>query len=209
MRPGFAYFAALLLVLPAADAASQDAVPQRLAPEQVRIYPGDVISLTVWREPDLTQNLTVPPNGIVAFPKIGARPVLDRSAEQVTAELMAEYGKYLVNPSIQIEILRKVQILGEVRSPGVYTLGPTVTVSDAVAIAGGVLPTGRRNIVELRRDGDVVRIQLSPRTAMADEPVRSGDQLRVPERSYMSQNAPMLVAAMSGVLSLVVSLVAR
>jgi polysaccharide biosynthesis/export protein len=180
---------------------------QELAAQQLRreamIMPGDVIDLTVWREPDLTQKLTVPPSGVVIFPKIGARSVADRSAEEVTAELVAEYGIYLLNPSIKIEILRKVQVLGEVRAPGVYTLGPTVTVSDAVAVAGGVLHSGRRSTVELRRDGEVFVVRLDTQEGLANEPVRSGDQLRVPERSYLSQNAPMFVAGLSGLLGII------
>jgi protein involved in polysaccharide export with SLBB domain len=197
------------LLLAAWPAAAQGAVALvRNAPE-ARIQPGDVISLVVWREPDLTQNLTVPPGGVVVFPKIGHRSVVDRSVEEVTQELLAEYGRYLLNPSIKIEVLRKVQILGEVRSPGVYTLGPTVSISDAVAMAGGVLPSGRRDRVELRRAGETVEIRLAPRSSMADAPVLSGDQLLVPERSYFSQNAPMLIAALSGTLGLIVTLVAR
>jgi polysaccharide biosynthesis/export protein len=199
---------AALLQAPAAWLAAQDA-PEQRAPVAAAILPGDVISLTVWREPDLTQQLLVPPSGVVVFPKIGARPVLGRSADEVRADLLAEYGRYLRNPSVEIEILRKVQVLGEVRSPGVYTLGQTVTVSDAVAIAGGVLPTGRRNRVELRRGDEVFRVQLDPPTGLANEPIRSGDQLRVPERSYLSQNAPMLVAGLSGLLGLIITVVAR
>jgi protein involved in polysaccharide export with SLBB domain len=140
-----------------------------------------VIRLTIWREPDLSRELTVPPGGVVVFPKIGARTVTGRPLSNVEAELLrSDFSTYLINPSIQVELLRKVQVLGAVYRPGVYTVDATVFVSDAIAIAGGVTPSGRQDRVELRRDGEVVQVLFMTRAALADAPIRSGDQLFVP-----------------------------
>jgi protein involved in polysaccharide export with SLBB domain len=109
-----------------------------------------------------------------------------------------------------VEVFRKVQVLGAVRKPDIYSLPPTMTISDAVASAGGVLPEGRTDRVELRRGGQVVHVLLqSGRTALADAPVQSGDQIFVPERSFASRNTAVITTAISGVLAIIVALVVR
>jgi polysaccharide biosynthesis/export protein len=193
-------------------AAAQAAPAERTAdaaPAVVGAYPGDVIRVTIWREPDLSRELTVPPGGVVIFPKIGARTVTGRPITEVEAELLADYGQYLINPSIQIELLRKVQVLGAVYRPGVYTVDATVSVRDAVAIAGGVTPAGRQDRVELRRDGDVVQVVFVERATLADTPIRSGDQLFVPERPYLARNGGAVAAVLSGGIGLIVALLVR
>lgn len=194
-------------VMNPSTAAAQAAPAERTY--EAEAHPGDVIRLTIWREPDLSRELTVPPGGVVVFPKIGARTVTGRPLSNVEAELRSDFSAYLINPSIQVELLRKVQVLGAVYRPGVYTVDATVSVSDAIAIAGGVTPTGRSDRVELRRDGEVVQVLFMTRAALADAPIRSGDQLFVPERSYLARNGGAVAAVLSGGIGLLVALLVR
>jgi polysaccharide biosynthesis/export protein len=194
--------AAVAVPLPAA---AQNAPPAA----NDRIHPGDLIRLEIWREPDLSGRWTVPVDGIVVFPRVGPRNVLDRSIDDVKNELLAELERYLINPSILLEVHRKVQILGAVRTPGVYTLDPTFTISDALAAAGGVSPDGRQDRVELRRDDRVVMVLLQGRTPLSDAPIRSGDQLFVPERSYVGRNLGSIAALVTGTLGVLIAVLAR
>jgi polysaccharide biosynthesis/export protein len=188
--------------------ASAEAQPVAAAAQaETTAHTGDVIRVSIWREPDLSREHVVPPSGIVVFPKIGARTVTGRPLSEVEAELLADYREYLINPSIQIELLRKVQVLGAVSRPGVYTVDATVSLSDALAIAGGVTPSGRQDRVELRRDGEVVQVLYLTQAALG--PVRSGDQLFVTERPYLARNGGAVAAVLSGGIGLLVALLVR
>ena len=116
--------------------------------------------------------------------------------------LLAEFQKYLRNPSIEITFLRRVNVLGAVRKPGVYPLDPTMTVAMALAMAEGTTPEGRSDRVELIRDGERLIANINQRTRIAELPIRSGDQLYVPERAWISRNSVLVAALVSGVFSL-------
>jgi polysaccharide biosynthesis/export protein len=189
--------------------AAQEAAPS-VRPAGAGLMPGDLLRVIVSREPDLALEQTVPDDGILYFHRLGRKDVLGLTGDEVREMLLGEYTRYLVNPTIRVEVFRKVQVLGAVRKPDIYSLPPTMTISDALASAGGVLPEGRTDRVELRRDGHVVDVFLqSGRTALADSPVQSGDQIFVPERSFASRNTAVVTTAVSGVLALIIALVVR
>ncbi len=172
------------------------------------LRPGDAIRLKIWREPDLSGDFPVEEDGVVVLPKIGRTRVTAEHPDSLKAQLVRTYATYLVNPSIQVQILRRIQVLGAVRTPGLYSVDPTMTIADALALAGGVTPQGRSNKVELRRAGEKVSGLLAGRLLIADSPIRSGDQVFVPERSWISRNPGILIGAL-GLVSTVVWRVAR
>ena len=169
---------------------------------QEYVQPGDVVKLWVWREEELSGEFLVPESGIVVFPKIGAQQVTERPMPDVRDALLMEFQKYLRNPSVEITFLRRVNVLGAVRKPGVYPLDPTMTVAMALAMAEGTTPEGRTDRVELLRDGERLVANITQRTRIAELPIRSGDQLFVPERSWISRNSAFVAALVSGGFSL-------
>jgi len=144
--------------------------------------------------------------GVVVFPKLGARTVIRVTADSLTAELVRDYAVYLRNPSIEVTVLRRVNVLGAVKVPGIYPADPTMTLGDVLALAGGVTPQGRGDRVEHYRDGVRVSAPLSERVSLADTPIRSGDQIFVPERSWLSRNPGILAAMIGATVSLVIAL---
>jgi polysaccharide export outer membrane protein len=196
----------LLLVASAAlgfaqPSAAQDAAAS--APDQEYVMPGDIVKLWIWREEELSGEFLVPESGTVVFPKIGAQKVTDRPMPQLRDALLVEFQKFLRNPSIEISFLRRVNVLGAVRAPGVYSLDPTMTIAMALAMAEGTTPEGRPDRVELLRDGQRLVANVNQRTRIGDLPIRSGDQLYVPERSWVSRNTGLVATVVSGVFSLI------
>ena len=177
--------------------------PAAVKASQEYVQPGDVVKLWIWREEQLSGEFVVPETGMVVFPKIGAQQVTERPMPELRDALLAEFQKYLRNPSIEITFLRRVNVLGAVRKPGVYPLDPTMTVAMALAMAEGTTPEGRSDRVELIRDGERLIANINQRTKIAELPIRSGDQLFVPERSWMSRNTGLVAALVSGAFSLV------
>ena len=167
--------------------------------------PGDIVRLKIWREPDLSGEFVIDETGTVTFPKIGEYAVANESAESLKAKVVRDYQVYLINPSIDIAVLRRVNILGAVRNPGLYPVDATTTIADALAVAGGATPVGDLDRIEIVRNGQRVSVRLSQGTRITDSAIRSGDQLFVPERSWLSRNAGIVAALITAFATLAVT----
>ena len=201
-------FWVLLLVcaLRVTQAHAQTADPTKSSGDSMRV--GDVVKLRIWREEEMSGEFPVPESGIVVLPKLGPRQVLGRPTSELRTSLVAEYQKYLRNPAIEITFLRRVNVLGAVNEPGVFSLDETMTVAHALAMAGGARPDGKSDQVELYRDGQKLAGRISQRTRLGDLQVRSGDQLFVPERSWASRNTGLIAALLSSAVSVTIAIIA-
>lgn len=192
-----------LLLLPVAVAGQVgDAAPSG----QQTLKPGDVVQLAIWREPDFSGEFTVDEAGRVTLPRLGDIRVVDFTPIELEAELLTRYRQFLRNPSIEIRILKRIRIIGSVREPGLYPVDATITIADALALAGGVTPDGTQDRIELRRAGETVVAELDANRLLADTPLRSGDELFVPQRSWFSRNTNVIAASIGAVVTLIVAL---
>jgi polysaccharide export outer membrane protein len=185
----------VLLILCAGPLAAQQPV-ERPADPSPTLAPGDVVRLKIWREPDLSGDYSVDEGGIAVFPKIGAVGVQALTTDSLKRYLVATYEAYLRNPAVEVTVLRRVNVLGAVRNPGLYQVDATKTVADVIADAGGATSDGNRKRVDLLRTGTQFSLTLSRDTRLADTPLRSGDQLFVPDRSWLSRNSGSLVVGL-------------
>jgi protein involved in polysaccharide export with SLBB domain len=185
---------------------AQTAAPSNPAPDSaLALRPGDAIRLRIWREPELSGDFPVNESGIVVLPKLGPRRVVAEHPDSLKAWVVRSYATFLKNPSIEVLLVRRIQVLGAVKNPGLYPVEPTMSVADAIALAGGTTPQGRSNKVELRRQGERVPGKLAGRLLIGESPIRSGDQIFVPDRSWISRNPGIVV----GVLGLVTTIIYR
>jgi len=127
--------------------------------------------------------------GRVVLPRLGELQVASIPADSLRRFLTDRYRVYLNNPSIEVLVLRRVSVTGAVKTPGVYPLDPTLTISDAIALAGGPADDGKRDKVEIRRGGKVIVADLRNDVVIADSPIQSGDQLYVPTKAWLTRNA--------------------
>jgi len=167
------------------------------------LRPGDLIRLRIWREPDFSGDFTVDEAGVVVLPRLGALDVTSEPPESLKATLVRGFGAFLNHSSIEVTFLRRVQIAGAVQKPGLYHVDPLMTVGDALALAGGVLPGGRPDEVEIIREGEKLPETLAGRLLIGESPIRSGDQLYVTERGWISRNPGLIVGMISAVSTLV------
>ena len=168
------------------------------------LRPGDLIRLRIWREPDLSGEFTVDETGTVVLPKLGTVMITGESAGSLRTKLLRAYAEFLSHSAVEVTVLRRLLVLGAVRNPGVYSADQTMTVEDGLALAGGASPIGNPNHVELRRHGQKVPVRLTLRTQLTDASIRSGDQLYVPERSWISRNPGVFVGIVSVVATTLV-----
>jgi polysaccharide export outer membrane protein len=137
--------AAVLPAMPAAPAAA--ATSGQFAPVRgdYKIHPGDQLAVSVYGEPTLSQNVTVLPDSTIAFPMIGRVSLANQNTTQASATLRTAFSKFLREPIVSVGVVTEgqltVMVLGNVKTPGKYTLPYNSHMTDAVAAAGGIGPT--------------------------------------------------------------------
>lgn len=155
--------------------ASQVAAPILKRPTLLR--PGDQVDVYVWGYSDYTKRATVTFNGALPYPVLGEIPVAGKSLAQVEQDIRAGLGDYINEPIVRVSVATprppRVQVLGEVRLPGVKELStPNTTLVEAVAMAGGLTQDARPGAVILVQSTDT-RILIH--TIDFDRVARAGD----------------------------------
>jgi polysaccharide export outer membrane protein len=190
--------AAAISVASSARARAQGIVQQSSA----SLRPGDSLRVRVWREPDLSGVFMVDEHGDLTFPRLGRRSVVNVPIDSIRARVQREYAEFVRDASVEITPLYRVRVNGAVRNPGLFTVDPTMSVGDAIGLAGGVSPEGRNGKVDLVRDGRRVATSISPSSRLVELALRSGDELYVPERAWLSRNTGLLFGGLSALASL-------
>lgn len=163
-----------------------------------RLFPGDEVEITVYSAPELSRTATIGPDGRLALPLIGAVRAADLTAEELHDVLVSAYAAHLRMPELTITPRsygsRQVFVGGEVARPGIYDMPANMDAFQAVALAGGFLPSAHRNdvLVLSRSTGatTVTEIDLSMRAVRNGLPgaqaLQRYDVVYVP-RSRISQ----------------------
>lgn len=104
---------------------------------------GDVLSILVYDEPDLSLNsIPVGPNGHISLPLVGSVKAEGLTPEEFTEALKQRLSEFVFEPQVSVMVLEfksiEFTIFGEVVSPGVYPLETNVTITEAIARAGGL-----------------------------------------------------------------------
>lgn len=171
------------------------------------LEPGDIIRLRIWREENMSGEFTVDAEGSVVFPRLGPRTVTGMSPTALKEELVREYSRLLRTPSVEVTFLRRIAVGGAVQRPAVYHIDPTMTVRDVVLEAGGPTPAGRTDVIELIRDGQLMQANLRQDLPVVESPIRSGDQLYIPERNWFSRNISAAVGIGGALLSFAATMI--
>ena len=133
---------ALLLIFnfPAQTRGSPEGTAFSSSDREYVISSDDVIETTVFGEPDLSAISKVAQDGTIAYPLLGnirAAGLTVRELERNITDLLAE--DYMVSPQVSVFVKEysKVSILGAVRNPGSYQAKEKLTITQAIALAGG------------------------------------------------------------------------
>jgi len=121
------------------------------------VSPGDVLYISVWENPDLTEEVIVRPDGMISFPLIDEVKAAGLTISELDKEITERLKEYIRFPDVSISLRKmggqRVIILGEVKSPGVYSLKERRTVLEAVALAGGFTKDAVLNSVIVIKGG--------------------------------------------------------
>ncbi|HTH94017.1 MAG TPA: polysaccharide export protein EpsE [Rhodocyclaceae bacterium] len=158
-----------------------------------RLGAGDQIRILVFQNPDLTLETRVSESGTIGYPLIGAVKIggltLDEAQKSIARGLRD--GGFVKQPQVNIVLLavlgNQVSVLGLVNKPGRFPLETDTRVSDAIALASGVMPTGSDTAVLTgMRDGKPFRKEIdipslfSHQGSEEDFKLQGGDVVYVP-----------------------------
>ena len=169
--------------------------------------PGDLLVITIWREPELSGTFLVHEDGVVTLPMLGRLKVEGITVAELRDSLMRRYARDLREPIITVEHRRRVFVLGEVNQPGLQTLDPTVSLAGAVSLAGGSSEGGDLRRLKVVRDGKVLATKLDPDSPLGDLSLRSGDQIHVGRRGWFERNSTFMVSVVLSAATVFAALV--
>jgi polysaccharide export outer membrane protein len=115
--------------------------PAKHSDDAYVIGANDVLSINVWKEPDISRSVPVRSDGKISLPLAGELQASGQTPRQLEQEITKRLESYISEPEVTVIVAdsksQKVNILGMVVRPGAYLLTSSTTVLDAIAMAGG------------------------------------------------------------------------
>lgn len=130
--------------------------PATLPPYKVQV--GDMLDVKLYLNPELSEEVVVRPDGMISTAIAEDIPAYNHTPSEISASLKEKYRAVLSDPQITVVVHtfapNRVYVAGEVTTPGEFiTVGPNLTVSQAIARAGGVKSSAARGGVFILRRG--------------------------------------------------------
>lgn len=101
----------------------------------------DMLSVSVWKEPDISRSVPVRPDGKISLPLIDDVQAAGLTPTQLAASITEKLKKFLMSPQVTVIVTQinsqHIYILGEVSHPGSFSLLPDMRVLQALSRAGG------------------------------------------------------------------------
>jgi len=121
-----------------------------------RLEPGDIITVSVWKETDLQAEVLVRPDGGFSFPLAGEVAAVGKTVDEIRTVLVDRLKRYIPNPVVTVAVKQingnRIYVVGRVNRAGDFPLSSPLDVMQAIALAGGTTPFAAINdIVILRR----------------------------------------------------------
>ena len=135
-----------------------DAQENVAAGEAYEVQPGDLLFISVWKEPELQKEVLLRPDGAFTFPLSGEINARNKTVEDLRIELTDRLSRYIPDLVVTVSVLEingnRMYVIGQVNRPGQFIMNPRVDVMQALSMAGGTTPfADLKNIRILRRAG--------------------------------------------------------
>jgi polysaccharide export outer membrane protein len=140
-------------------AALERASEAPMADQGYVLEPGDIIGISVWREPGLEDTVLVRPDGGITFPLAGEVDAEGKTIAEVSHDLTQRLAEFIPDPVVTVSIQQiegnRIFVTGRVNKPGSIVLTRPLDVMQALSMAGGLSPFADKDAIKvLRRSGD-------------------------------------------------------
>jgi polysaccharide biosynthesis/export protein len=140
----FGYASQMISPVEAQEVSAQVAQTSQPDKEKYLLGPEDVIEVSVWKEPDMTKQLVVQPDGKISYPLVGEIQAAGKTVKQLQEEISKRLEKFVTDASVTVILLKtqyyKFYVTGKVNKPGEFLVGRPTSVLQAIAMAGGLTP---------------------------------------------------------------------
>ena len=171
------------------------------------VRPGDALQLAIFGEPELSGEYLIDSRGIVQIPGLGDIEVAGLDPYQVKDRLREQLiARGNLEPSLSVQVLLRVAVLGEVRQPGPYSVEPGASLLQLLSRAGG--PTERADMTKAQvlREGRAVTVDLQSAlsgSVTGRYVLNSSDVLYIPRKRGLTRETWSVILSTAGaVLSL-------
>ena len=115
----------------------------------------DVLTVNVWKEPDISRSVPVRSDGKISLPLAGELQASGQTPRQLEQEITKRLQSYISDPEVTVIVTesksQKINILGMVARPGTYLLSGSTTVLDAIAMTGGFKDFAKQKAIYILR----------------------------------------------------------
>jgi len=150
------------------------------------VHPRDSIAVVVMDQPSMSGEFVVHDDGSYLQPTLGNVPVQGKTPAEISADLQVRMKDMIVNPRVTVSVSKvatiRVNVVGEVKTPGSYELNRDRTLAGALAAAGWVTDFASKDRVFVARNGQnerrvrfALRELTSPESPSARFRLRDGD----------------------------------
>jgi polysaccharide biosynthesis/export protein len=156
------------------------------------IAPDDVLTIDVWKEPEISRTVPVRRDGKISLPLLNDLQAAGLTPTQLGAEIVEKLKATIVHPQVTVIVAQmsslRIYILGQVTRGGAYPLVPDMTVMQALSIAGGFTAYANvKKIYVMRRENGADKIftvnykgVISGRKTEQNIHLKAGDTIVVP-----------------------------
>ena len=131
------------------------------ADQNYYIGTGDVLEISVWKDPDLSRTVIVPPDGVISFPLIDNIRVTNLTVADLDKVVTQRLSEFVPDVTVTVMLTEinslKAYVIGKVNNPGMYDITLDTNVMQILAQAGGLTPfASDGNIIILRRKNNQI-----------------------------------------------------
>ena len=154
-------FALILLLVSSCGATSIGGPPPEMNPDMENRYiivPEDVLRIDVWRNPSISVTVPVRSDGKISVPLVNDIQAAGLTPEELRNEIAKDLVKFIEDPTVSVIVEAinslRITISGNVNAPGVYKVGGSLSLLEAVSLAGGLSEYGDGKKVRILRRED-------------------------------------------------------
>ncbi|WP_233556474.1 XrtA/PEP-CTERM system exopolysaccharide export protein [Noviherbaspirillum sedimenti] len=199
---GLAAFGLALLVVGGCTTAPQLSVAAAAAPSSPRDYligPGDTVSVTVWRNPEVSMSVAVRPDGKITTPLVEDLTASGKTPTQLARDIEKALAKFIQQPVVTVIVTafvgpysEQIRVIGQAAKPQALAYRQGMSLMDVLIAVGGVTEFAAGNRANIIRNIDGKQQQLAVRLSdlirdgdiSANVPMQPGDILVIPESYF-------------------------
>jgi polysaccharide export outer membrane protein len=121
------------------------------------VKPGDLLSISVWKEPDLQGPVLVRPDGAFSIPLVGQIDARNKTIGELQNMVSERLKRFIADPVVTVSVQEirgnKIYVIGQVTKPGEFVVNPQVDVMQALSMAGGTTPFASLGDIMILRRG--------------------------------------------------------